>query len=73
MAVAQELSAPEQRIVQLINQARIAQGLGPLVLTPELTAMASEMNRSDIDTLLSRWAKLFESRPSSKTPWLWRS
>jgi hypothetical protein len=39
-AVAQELSAPEQRIVQLINQARIAQGLGPLVLTPELNAAA---------------------------------
>lgn len=39
-AVAQQLSAPEQRIVQLINQARIAQGLGPLVLTPELNAAA---------------------------------
>lgn len=40
LAVAQDLSAPEQRIVQLINQARIAQGLGPLVLTPELNAAA---------------------------------
>ena len=39
-AVAQQLSAPEQRIVQLINQARIAQGLGPLALTPELNAAA---------------------------------
>lgn len=39
-AVAQELSPPEQRIVQLINQARIAQGLGPLALTPELNAAA---------------------------------
>ena len=39
-AVAQQLSAPEQRIVQLINQARVAQGLGPLVLTPELNAAA---------------------------------
>lgn len=39
-AVAQQLSAPEQRIVQLINQARIAQGLGPLVLTSELNAAA---------------------------------
>lgn len=39
-AVAQQLSEPEQRIVQLINQARIAQGLGPLVLTPELNAAA---------------------------------
>jgi hypothetical protein len=34
------LSAPEQRIVQLINQARVAQGLGPLVLTSELNAAA---------------------------------
>lgn len=40
LAVAQDLSAPEQRIVQLINQARIAQGLGPLALTPELNAAA---------------------------------
>jgi hypothetical protein len=39
-AVAQQLSEPEQRIVQLINQARMAQGLGPLVLTPELNAAA---------------------------------
>jgi hypothetical protein len=39
-AVAQQLSAPEQRIVHLINQARIAQGLGPLALTPELNAAA---------------------------------
>jgi len=39
-AVAQQLSAPEQRIVQLINQARVAQGLGPLTLTPELNAAA---------------------------------
>jgi hypothetical protein len=39
-AVAQELSPPEQRIVQLINQARIANGLGPLALTPELNAAA---------------------------------
>ena len=39
-AVAQQLSTQEQRIVQLINQARIAQGLGPLVLTPELNAAA---------------------------------
>jgi hypothetical protein len=39
-AVAQQLSEPEQRIVQLINQARIAQGLGPLALTPELNAAA---------------------------------
>jgi hypothetical protein len=34
------LSPPEERIVQLINQARIAQGLGPLALTPELNAAA---------------------------------
>jgi len=39
-AVAQQLTAPEQRIVQLINQARLAQGLGPLALTPELNAAA---------------------------------
>jgi hypothetical protein len=39
-AVAQQLSSPEQRIVQLINQARIAQGLGPLALTSELNAAA---------------------------------
>ena len=39
-AVAQQLSAPEQRIIQLINQARVAQGLGPLSLTPELNAAA---------------------------------
>ena len=39
-AVAQQLSPPEQRIVQLINQARLAQGLGPLVLTPELNQAA---------------------------------
>lgn len=39
-AVAQQLSPPEQRIVQLINQARIAQGLGPLALTSELNAAA---------------------------------
>ena len=39
-AVAQQLSEPEQRIVQLINQARLAQGLGPLTLTPELNAAA---------------------------------
>ncbi|MGE3268506.1 MAG: CAP domain-containing protein [Chloroflexota bacterium] len=39
-AVAQQLSPPEQRIVQLINQARVAQGLGPLALTPELNAAA---------------------------------
>ncbi|MFN8632719.1 MAG: CAP domain-containing protein [Chloroflexota bacterium] len=39
-AVAQQLSPPEQRIVQLINTARIAQGLGPLALTPELNASA---------------------------------
>lgn len=38
--VAQQLSPPEQRIVQLINQARIAQGLGMLALTPELNAAA---------------------------------
>jgi hypothetical protein len=38
--VAQQLSAPEQRIVQLINEARIAQGLGPLALTSELNAAA---------------------------------
>lgn len=38
--VAQQLSPPEQRIVQLINQARIAQGLGPLALTPELNKAA---------------------------------
>jgi hypothetical protein len=36
----QQLSTPEQRIVQLINQARIASGLGPLALTPELNAAA---------------------------------
>ncbi len=39
-AVAQELTPPEQRIVQLINQARLAHGLGPLALTPELNAAA---------------------------------
>jgi hypothetical protein len=39
-AVAQQLSTPEQRIVTLINQARIAQGLGSLSLTPELNASA---------------------------------
>lgn len=39
-AVAQQLTPPEQRIVQLINQARIAQGLSPLVVTPELNAAA---------------------------------
>jgi hypothetical protein len=38
--VAQQLAPPEQRIVQLINQARVAQGLGPLALTPELNAAA---------------------------------
>jgi hypothetical protein len=31
----------------------------PLILTPELNALASKKNRSDIDTLLSRLAKLF--------------
>ena len=41
-AFAQQLSPPEQRIVQLINQARIAQGLGPLALTTELSASAKE-------------------------------
>lgn len=39
-AVAQQLSTPEQRIVTLINQARIASGLGSLALTPELNASA---------------------------------
>jgi hypothetical protein len=39
-ALAQQLTPPEQRIVQLINQARIAQGLGPLALTPELNTAA---------------------------------
>lgn len=39
-AVAQQLAPPEQRIVQLINQARVAQGLGPLALTSELNAAA---------------------------------
>jgi hypothetical protein len=39
-AVAQQLTPPEQRIVQLINQARIAQGLNPLALTPELNVSA---------------------------------
>ena len=38
--VAQQLTPPEQRIVQLINQARVAQGLGMLALTPELNAAA---------------------------------
>lgn len=38
--MAQQLAPPEQRIVQLINQARIAQGLGPLAVTPELNAAA---------------------------------
>ena len=39
-AVAQQLLPQEQRIVQLINQARVAQGLGPLALTSELNAAA---------------------------------
>lgn len=39
-ALAQQLAPPEQRIVQLINQARIATGLGPLAITPELNAAA---------------------------------
>ncbi len=39
-ALAQQLAPPEQRIVQLINQARIAQGLSPLATTPELNASA---------------------------------
>jgi hypothetical protein len=39
-AVAQQLAPQEQRIVQLINQARVAQGLGPLALTNELNAAA---------------------------------
>jgi len=39
-AVAQQLSTPEQRIVTLINQARIASGLRSLALTPELNASA---------------------------------
>jgi hypothetical protein len=40
VAVAQQVSTPEQRIVTLINQARIASGLGSLALTPELNASA---------------------------------
>jgi uncharacterized protein YkwD len=32
---------PEQRLLQLLNQARIANGLNPLALTPELTASAN--------------------------------
>jgi len=39
-ALAQQLAPPEQRIVQLINQARIAQGLSPLAVTTELSASA---------------------------------
>jgi hypothetical protein len=39
-AVAQQLAPQEQRIVQLINQARVAQGLAPLALTSELNAAA---------------------------------
>lgn len=39
-AVAQQSATPEQRIMQLINQARIAQGLSALATTPELSAAA---------------------------------
>jgi len=48
-AIAQQLSTPEQRIVQLINQARIAQGLGSLALTPELNA-AAKLHAQDMAT-----------------------
>ena len=40
-AVAQQSMPPEQRLLQLLNQARIANGLNPLAPTPELTASAS--------------------------------
>jgi hypothetical protein len=62
-AVAQELSPPEQRIVQLINQARIAQGLGPLALTPELNAAA----RSHADDMAAR-GYMEHTAPNGSTP-----
>jgi uncharacterized protein YkwD len=40
-AVAQQSMPPEQRLLQLLNQARIANGLNPLATTPELTASAN--------------------------------
>jgi len=39
-ALAQQAAPQEQRIIQLINQARIASGLSPLAVTPELSASA---------------------------------
>jgi len=62
-AVAQELSTPEQRIVQLINQARIAQGLGPLVLTPELNAAA----KSHAEDMAAR-GYMEHTAPNGSTP-----
>jgi Cysteine-rich secretory protein family len=41
-AVAQQTMPPEQRLLQLINQARLATGLGPLVVTPELSKAATD-------------------------------
>jgi len=44
-AVAQESVPPEQRLIQLINQARLATGLGPLAVTPELSSAAESHAR----------------------------
>jgi hypothetical protein len=44
-AVAQQSVPPEQRLIQLINQARIATGLGPLAITPELSTAAENHAR----------------------------
>ena len=62
-AVAQQLSAPEQRIVQLINQARVAQGLGPLALTPELNLAA----RSHAEDMAAR-GYMEHTAPNGSTP-----
>jgi Cysteine-rich secretory protein family len=62
-AVAQQLAPPEQRIVQLINQARIAQGLGPLALTPELNAAA----RAHADDMAAR-GYMEHTAPNGSTP-----
>jgi len=65
-AVAQQLSAPEQRIVQLINQARIASGLGPLALTPELNAAARGHAQDMADKGYMEHTALDGSTPQSR-------
>jgi hypothetical protein len=62
-AVAQQLSPPEQRIVTLINQARIASGLGSLSLTPELNASA----KAHADDMVAK-SYMEHTAPDGSTP-----